>query len=553
MKNKIISLIAIASIVFGGVGCQEAEDLTPSISRLGINGITASFYGDESSENAFTSEVDSINGIITVVFPYNYPRMSNNVLTMSDLSKMRVSANLDDNVTISPVILYMDFTKENYITVTDQTKKKKGYDVVAEIRKSAECAITNFELASLGLSGVIDEANKTISLISVDPIGSGLATVTVSHGANMQPDPTTTALNYSNDVQITVTAQNETTSAVYTVKKAVPSKTDFGMRTGSAKILWSKKLNTDLGITTLNMTGGMAVTKDYVVVNTRNQASIYLDRKTGAIAGTINMNGIVGSLVNFYNTCDDNDNILLCNLAPNAGSFKIWKIKGVTAAPELYIEWNGGLAIGRKFSVKGSIDGDAIITAPICAAGNQFARWQVIGGTLQSQTPDIITISGLGGSWGNNCDIVYTDKSNLNSDYFAAYYASPYQFAWVDGTTNAVKAFGPAISPNWVQNATDYTVFNNCPYAASNSVNSFTWGSDDKIYLYDVSSSSGLSTAVWDAPIGTYGSKDNGGGANGNGTGDVALKISDDGYYMYMYFMFTNGCVVCVRYDCIDL
>jgi len=553
MKNKIISLIAIASIVLGGFGCQEAEDLTPSISRLGINGITASFYGDESSENAFTSEIDSANGIITVVFPYNYPRMSNTVLTMSDLSKMRVSANLDDNVNISPAILYMDFTKENHITVTDQTKKKKGYDVVAAIRKSAECAITNFELASLGLSGVIDEANKKISLISVDPIGSALATVTVSHGAIMSPDPTTTALNYNNDVQITVTAQNETTSAVYTVKKAVPSKTDFGMRTGSAKILWSKKLNTDIGITTLNMTGGMAVTKDYVVLNTRGLNSIYLDRKTGEKVGEIDLGANKGSLINFYNTCDDGDNILLCNLAPNAGAFKILKIKGVTGIPEAFIEWNGGLAIGRKLSIKGSLDGNAIITAPILAAGYQFARWQVIGGVLQSQTPTIVTITGFTTNWNNNCDIVYTDPTNLNSDYFVACYSAPYQFSWVNGLTNTVKAGGAVISSNWIQNATDYTVFNKCPYAASNSVNSFTWGSDDKIYLYDVSSSSGLSNTVWDAPIGTYGSKDNGGGANGNGTGDVALKISDDGYYMYLYFMFTNGCVVCVRYDCISM
>ncbi|MCK9311294.1 MAG: DUF5018 domain-containing protein [Bacteroidales bacterium] len=552
MKNKIISLIAIASIVFGGIGCQEVEDLTPSISRSGINGITASFYGDESSENAFTSEIDSTNGIITVVFPYNYPRTSNTVLTMSDLTKMRVTANLDDNVSISPAILYMDFTKENYITVTDQTKKKKGYDVVAEIRKSAECAITNFELASLGLSGVIDEANKTISLISVDPIGSALATVTVSHGAIMLPDPTTTALNYNNDVQITVTAQNETTSAVYTVKKDVPSKTDFGMRSGSAKILWSKKLNTDLGISVLNLTGGMAVTKDYVVLNTRGLNSIYLNRKTGEMVGEIDLGTNKGSLINFYNTCDDNNNILLCNLAPNAGAFKVWRINGVAAAPELYIEWNGGLAIGRKLSIKGSLEGNAIISAPILAAGYQFARWQVIGGVLQSQTPTLVTITGFTTNWNYNCDIVYTDPTNLNSDYFVACYSAPYKFSWVDGITNTVKAAGAVISSNWIQNATDYTVFNNCPYAASNSVNSFTWGGDDKIYLYDVSTSSGLSTTVWDAPISTYGGKDNG-GANGNGTGDVALKVSDDGYYMYLYFMFTNGCVVCVQYDCIDM
>jgi len=552
MKNKFLSMIAIASVLFGLNSCQDVEDLTPSVSHKGINSITASFIDDESSENAFTSEIDTVNGIITVVFPYNYPTTSENVLTMSDLTNMRVSANLDDNVSISPSLLYMDFTKEKFITVTDQSKNKKRYQIVGEIRKSAECLISNFELTSLGLSGVLDEANKTISLISVDPIGSALAKVTVSHGATMQPNPTTTALNYDNNVQITVTAQNGTSSAVYTVKKAVPSKTDFGLRAGSAKVLWSKKLNTDLGITTLHITGGMAVTKDYVVLNTRGMNSIYLNRKTGEKVGEIDLGANKGNLINFYNTCDDDNNILVCNLSPNAGAFKVWRIKGVNGAMESYIEWNGGLAIGRKLSVRGSLDGNAIISAPILAAGNQFARWQVIGGILQSQTPTIVTISGIGGSWNTNCDIVYTDPTNLNSDYFAAYYASPYQFTWVNGATNAVKSTGATISSNWVQNATDYNVFNKCPYAVSNSVNSFTWGSDDKVYLYDVSTSTGLSSTIWDAPIGTYGGKDNG-GANTNATGDVALKVSDNGYYMYLYFMFTNGCVVCVQYDCISM
>jgi len=552
MKNKILSILAVASVLLGFNSCQDVENLTPSVSRNGINSITASFPNDESSENSFTSEIDTVNGVVTIVFPYNYPRTSETVLTMSNLTNMRVVANLDDNVTISPAILYMDFTKENNITVTDQSKNKKAYKVVAEIRKSAECAITDFQLKSLGLTGVIDEANKAISLISIDAIGSALATATISHGATMSPDPTATALNYDNEQKITVTAQNGTTNAVYTVKKAVPSKIDLGFRAGSAKILWSKKLNSELGISVLNITTGIAATKDYVVVNTRGYNSIYLDRKTGEIAGTVDLAGNVGNLINFYNTCDDNNNILMCNLSPGAGAFKIWKIKGVTGTPEPFIEWNGGLAMGRKISVKGSIDGNAIITAPIFAAGNKFARWQVIGGVLQSQTPDIVTISGIGGSWSNNCDVIYTDPDNINSDYFVAFYASPYKFAWVNGTTNAVKNFGPTISSNWISNAADYVVFNKCPYAVQSTINSFTWGSDDRVYLYDVSTASGFSTATWSVAAGLYGGKDNG-GQNANGTGDVALKVSDNGYYMYLYFMFTNGCVVCVQYDCIDM
>ena len=552
MKNKILSIVTILTLFMGWNSCQKVEDLTPSVSREGINSITASFDNDESAENLFTSEIDYTKGVITVVFPYNYPRTSDNVLTSEKLKHVRVQANLDDNVTISPSILYMDLTKENYIKVIDQSKKKKTYKVVGEIRKSNEAKITNFELKELGLSGVIDENTHSISLISADIIGARIASVNVSHGAKMSPDPTKEALNYDNNVTITVTAQDGKATASYTVKKALPNKTDLGIRKGSAKILWVRKLQADLGITLTNLTGGIAATKDYLVINTRTLNSIYLDRKTGNIAGTIDLGDKAGSLTNFYNTCDDNDNILLCNLSPNAGSFKVWRIKGVTGTPEPFIDWNGGIAMGRKLSVKGSIDGDAIITGAIMGTGNKFARWQVKGGILQSQTPEIITISGIGGPWVNNCDVVHTSATDLSADYFASFYADPRKFAWVDGKTNVVKNWGPAISSNWIMNAADYVVFNKCPYAVHNSVNSFVWGTDDSVYLYDVSTAAGLAENIWQAEIGKYGGKENG-GQNANGTGDVALKVSDNGYYMYLYFMFTNGCVVCVQFDCINM
>ena len=50
----------------------------------------------------------------------------------------------------------------------DQTGASTEYKVVAEIRKSNECAITKFNITSLGLSGIINESTKTISLISLE-------------------------------------------------------------------------------------------------------------------------------------------------------------------------------------------------------------------------------------------------------------------------------------------------------------------------------------------------------------------------------------------------
>lgn len=334
-----------------------------------------------------------------------------------------------------------------------------------------------------------------------------------------------------------------------------PSIPEFGLgiKEGSDQVLWAKKMKEDLGIDTLQATGGMAVTNDYVVLNTRGLESIYLNRMTGEKLGTLNMSDLIveSGLRNFYNTADDDGNILVCNLAPNDGSFKIWKIKDINSTPELYIEHDEGLKLGRKISIKGSIDKDAIITAPIYEPGQKFLRWQVKNGALVSTTPETITINGIeGDSWGYHADVVYTDSSDINSDYFAAYYTQPYKFAWVDGKTNTVKSWGPDNTSNWVVNGVDYTVFNGRPYAVQNSVNSFTWGSNDTALLYDASSTDSFSVPVWTAETGVYGGKENGNGdSNGNGTGDVALKVSEDGLYLHIYFMFTNGQVACVQFD----
>lgn len=550
MKNIFKSLITVSLCLFGMVACQSPEDLTPSISRNGINSITASFPNDNSDENKFVSEIDYNNHVITIVVPYNYPLTSENVMTMDQLTKMRVKANLDDNVSVAPALLYLDLTKENYITLTDQTKTQIQYKIVAEIRKSSECVITKYEIPSLSLAGIIDETNKKISLISVDNIGSALANTTISHGATISPDPSKQALNYDQEFTVTVTAQNGTTKAVYIVKKDIPKKVELGMRANSIKLLWAKKL-VDIGLTTSNMTTGIAAIDKYLVINTRGENSVYLDGKTGNVVGSIDLGTNKGSLVNFYSTADAGNNILISNLSPNAGpAFTISKISGVNGTVQPFISFTTTLALGRKISVCGNINTNAIITAPVYASAGNFARWQVVSGALVSQTPTIVTAAGIT-SFGTNADIVYTDPTNVNSDYFASYYSVPYKFTWYNGSTNTVKTAGDVISSNWIMNAADYVVFNKSPYAIHNSVNSFTWGSDDSIYMYDLNGNT-LTNKIKVCDSGLYGAKAFG-GQNANGTGDVAFRVSSDGYYLYAYFMFTNGYVVCVQYDCISM
>jgi hypothetical protein len=557
MKRNIFFAIALLLIFING--CQDPDELLPSVSREGINSITATFP-DGTGE--FTGTVtEGINEII-IPIPYFFPKSSNNQITESMISNMRVSANLDDNVTVTPALLYMDLSRGNAITVKNQLGEEHEYLVKGEIRKSSECKIEEFKLSDLGLTGVINETEKTISLVAIGELDPALAEVTLSYHASISPDPRAVKIDYNDEVKLTVTAHDGVTQSVYTVKKEIPEKLSYGIRSGSAKLMFAKQLKADVGITVDHLTGGIAVTGDYVVINTRGQNSIYLDAKTGENIGEIELGAVKGSLINFYTTADDDGNILICNLAPNSGSFKIWKISSVSDSPELMIEWDGGVAIGRKMSVQGSLNGNAIISAPILATGQQFARWTVTGGVLSSQIPEIVTMSGLAKGWTTNADVVYTSGTDIGSDYFVASY-SDNTFAWVDGSTNQVRQKLDEVSLNYIQNAVDYIEFNNAKYATVNWVNSFTWGAADMVWLLDVSSGASFSgdltsgtcnAVVWETPSDTYGPKAISPVVpNLNGTGDVALKVSDDGFYLYLYFMFTNGYVVGYQFDCIDM
>jgi hypothetical protein len=558
MKNNKFIAIALVVLTFLS-GCHKPDEIVPSISRSGINSITATF---SDGTGQFSGYITENSTEIVIPIPYFFPLSSNNQVTSAQLSKMRVTANLDDNVIVSPALLYLDLTKSNEITLTDQVKASKKYTIKGEIRKSIECSITEFKLPSLGMTGVINETTKTISLIAIGNLAPAKAEAAISYHSTISPDPAAAAIDYNTNFQLTVTAHDGVTKKVYTVKKEVPKKLLYGIRSGSAKLLFAKKLKADLGIAVDNLTGGMAATKDYVVINTRAANSIYINSKTGEKVGEFDLGALKGSLTNFYNTADADGNILVCNLAPNAGSFKVYKLTSVTGTPELMIDWNGAVAMGRKLSIAGSINGNAIITAPILAAGQKFARWKVIGGILSSQIPDIITMTGLTAGWTTNCDIVYSSNTDLTSDYYVASY-SDNTFAWVNGVTNAVRKKLDVISTNYIPNAVDYISFNNAKYVTTNWVNSFTWGAADGVWLLDVSNDTNFSgnldtrtckSVVWECDRDKYGAK----GvtpvvANGNGTGDVALRVSEDGYYLYLYFMFTNGYVVGYQFDCIDM
>ena len=564
MKKILYILSTIVLAVCAFTACQEPDALIPAESRNGINSVTAYFLYDDREENEFPAEIDYEAGLITIVFPYTYPANSDSHLEMSDLKKVKVVANLDDNVVVDPPLLMLDLTRDdNFVTVTDQRKQKKTYQIIGVIRKSNLCQITKFELPSKNLTGVINESTKAISLIYNDVIGSVLAKATLSFGASFQGvDPTVTKCNYDSPVDLTVVAQDGVTTATYTVKIEEPDILSKGMRHGSEKMLWHINLNS-LGIGNSLLTGGFAALKDYVVLNTRGEDMVVINAETGKKTGTIALD-FKENLKNFYCTADLNDNILVCNLTPNDGNvFTVYRIQGINGTPTKYIEFDaGGESLGRKISVYGSLDGDAIITATITTGSvaltdNSFYRWTVTGGVL-NPVPVKVTIADDGvGLWTYNSDIVYSSATDTDADYFVSSYAAiggtdGRHHLWMDGKTHMIKFKSPAFSVNWVPNAVDYAFFNGVGIMASITINGFTWGADDVGYLYDLSENN-LDEPVWQCEKGVYGAFATNAVANGNQTGDVALRVSPDGYFLYFYYMFSGGQIVKVQFDCLNM
>jgi len=554
---------AVALSALFMASCQQPDfKVSEAEATKAINSITASFIDDTSEENHFKSEIDYDNHVITIVFPYTYPANTKYNLTKDDLKKVKVVANLDDNCFIEPSILIMDLTQDNIITVINQKKERTDYIVRGEIRKSNACAVTAFKLVDENLVGVVNESTKVISIIKDEAPAKQLAEVELSFGATITgTDPTKVACDYSKDVKFTVTAQDGKTTAEYTVKVQLPSTLEKGMRPGSGKILWNNKIVDTYAPATPLMMTSMAVIKDYIVLNTRNEDMMVVNRKTGAKEGTIKL-PFKSSLGNFKATGDSSDNILVTNL--DSKEIVVYRIKGITGTPTEYIRYNvGGNSYGRGISVIGSLDKDAVITMPRFGdAGWYFLRWTVTGGVLNTE-PELVTINSSlnAGGWVYNCDVVATDPSNPKSDYFVNSYAKltggttaseDRGTIWIDGATNKDKCHSPYTSSNWVRNALDYVKFNGVGYLIANSVNSFTWGADDMIYLYDLGDAN-LDNIVWKSEVGIYGSMSNINQANGNACSDVALRLSDNGYYMYAYFFFAGGQLVCVQFDCLDM
>ncbi|MBD5214030.1 MAG: DUF5018 domain-containing protein [Bacteroidales bacterium] len=589
MKTKILSLASAVALLLGVSACQDPHEFSPTKYDEHFDSMTASFPDDDRDENKFLAEFDYDNHIVTIVVPYTYPNNSDSYLEMADLTNMKVQCNLKKGLTLEPALTNIDLTKDTYVTITDGYGVKTPYTIRGEIRKSNACDILDFNIPELGVPGVISLENHTVSLVTVDEIGEQLAEIDLSFGATMSPDPRVEPVNWDNEPVITVIAQDGTTKVDYTFIKANPEKLAFGLRAGSEKILWTKK-QSELGIQVysnaemeagdlrFNGSAGLAVIDGNLILNDAGTNKAYvMNMKSGNLISTIDLSALgtnsVGLGNNHRMTYDKHGNLLF-SVFPgfNGNKLQLWKMKGLDGQLVKIAEYANGAAVGNSISVIGDLDGDAIITSGTNGT-LQFYRWIVKGGQIQSQTPEIIVPGGYaaGSCWGN-MDIIYTDGSNPNSNYFTMGYmahnpvpenangADNRTCQLLNGSNNEVISQGVCITSNSVENAVDYIEFNNSKYFIHNVMNTLGYGHGASLFMYDVTARN-LETIAVDFNSGeTINFKDQFGAAAANGThdraangSDVCFHASEDGYYLYIFFEFRNGYVGCVRTDCIDM
>lgn len=323
-----------------------------------------------------------------------------------------------------------------------------------------------------------------------------------------------------------------------------------GIRSNSAELLWSKTLE-EMGVPQTNhFTASFAVTTNYLFVNTRTEDLRYFDRYTGEYIGSIPLD-FKGSLTNFTVTSDEGDNLLISNLR-NAASGEalqtIYRIKG-TGSPEKYIELWHTYPNGRKISITGDLDSDAIITSTV-ENSSKVLYWKVNDGILQSQEPQVFTADATRISWAILADAVALDV-NLEKGMFIAGSGTLSALGHFNSSGEGTAMFdlaGAGLNPaagNRTQ-ALAMANFNGARYLAVGSQSS---GNTMHSLLLDVTKTENLQlnpsnnkiVAFVGEPITTI--------SNANSTADIHLKVSKDKSTMVLYSLGTNGGITAVQFD----
>lgn len=555
MKRNLLYLLGILMLLSA---CQDPEEVAPDTSRQGITSLTAVFTsGDYNGSEAVSYKIsaeESTADRFVIPVPWFFPESSDNETT-ENMTAMRVKAELNNNYTISPELSILDLTKDNYFTLTEPNGSTRKICITGERTKSSACQLITFSLKDPEISAVINQTNKTVSLISVDDLSACQADFEVSAHATISPDPSTVVLNYNEPIKLTVTAHNGTSKQEYTVMKNIPEKISYGFNPASLEQLFNIDATNIMGIPYLSTNAPTmgAINNQLVVCMGDGTTPMYFNRITGVKLGTINLGIAKAASV----TSDEANHLLICNHPKGGETCNIYITSSVTQAPTLFYSFANTtvLPIGAKIKVNGDVKNDAIIIITnegIDGVSNssEFTRIVVKNGVIQ--TPEVVDISATGLAWGSapvNATTVVPASTNVSDGYFLSYYDANV-FTYLNGANTIAAQLSNPSGNSWGQNQNclDAKGFNNANYVALFLVSHFpSWGIGPVLYMYDITDKGKLTGDISTSPAlvlsnesldwyqqATY----------DTASGDVLIAPTADGFKLYVYYYDNNSATI---------
>ena len=548
-------LLIILSLALVAVACHQPEYVKPTAERQGITSLTAYFtYGPfVDQEMAKLSIDDPEQSRFVIPVPYYYPESSFDE-TEIYMIKARITAELQPNCKIEPGLNVLDLTEENEFTYTDASGNSRKIVITGTRVHSSKAQLLTFDTVDPAISGIVDEAQHKISLVTAEDLSAVVATVSISAHATISPDPSEPH-DYNNGFTFTVTAANGVDKTEYTVVKEVPEKIDYGFNTSSVKPLFNFDPVSNTGLPPYNTIAyiSLAVTGNNLVVSTGDGAPIYLNKLTGVKAGNLNTGGATVDGI----TSDEAGNLLLCNHAQGGETFTIWTTAYVNEPPvEFYSFTNtSDLPMGYKVKVIGDITGNAQIIATLegidgITSSSKFWSIKVEEGNVVSA--ELIDASASGLVWGSapvNVTSMCAASVNPTDGWFGACY-DPNVLTWVkaDGSAGSTASTGDGNSWGWNYNCFDSKQFNNATYLSGFIVSHFpAWGIGPRLYVYDITNPAAVSgdfestgaRVMSNTSISWYQTGDYSVAA-----GDVLMAPSADGFMLYIYYYDHNSQVI---------
>lgn len=559
--KKIRCILFVAALL---ASCHKPEYVLPTADRQGITSLTAYFaFGPfEGQEMGRVEIADPTVERYEIPVPWYFPETSDDITTPY-MTKVRVRASLQPNCKIEPGLTVLDLTDENHFTYTDATGASRDIVITGKRVKSSKCDIITFSLTQPVMSGMVDKVSKKVSLITPKDLSVATASVTLSAHATISPDPALPH-NYNDGMKFTVTADDGITKAEYLVVKDIPEKIDYGVNATSVEALFNLSPETALGLPGYQAVANvsMGVIDSDLIVNVGDGSTPrYYNKVVGTKGGEIKIGSAVptGAIAS-----DEQDHLLICNLAEPGQTFTIWKTASVKQAPEELFSFvnDQDLQLGLEMKVIGNIEDEASIsvTYPGLAGVTQSSRFRsihIVGGQVVSN--ELKDLSGAGFLWGSGpsgSTCVPAASATNNDGWYSCVY-SDNQLTWFkpdltigkqlngygDGTDD-VQGGGTYVDSNTSPNNLDTKGFNQARYLALFVSNHFPkWWPGPQLYVYDITSGSLQGENIWNSPglvfslPFMYDKQYNTGGQDGNGAcGDVILAPSADGYMLYIYY-----------------